>query len=376
MLVLIGLRNRLRAEEPLRHRPRAARQARRLGPPALPDRAHARRHVQRPRRPADGQPRQPLRPQRPARVHRPRARRPAARAEPAARQPRAADARRVPAGDDAQPARRRVDPVRGARLVQPRQERAREPVGGPARRRRPVARAPDADPAHAPRPERRPGRAADVRHRRHPLVGRLADLRPRPGVRRRAAHAASTASCSSTSTACSPQELEAHVDLTGVAGNFWVGLALLHSLFMREHNAICDHLHATHPELSDDELFDKARLVIAALMAKIHTVEWTPAIIAHPTTVHGAARELVGPRRRAARQAVRPPHVERGDPRHPRLADEPPRRAVLAHRGVRRRLPHAPADPRRVQLPLARGRPRAPGARRCPSSARCTCASG
>ncbi len=82
-----------------------------------------------------------------------------------------------------------------------------------------------------------------------------------------------------------PQEIEAHVDLTGVAGNFWVGLALLHSLFMREHNAVCDHLHATHPELSDDELYDKARLVVAALMAKIHTVDWTPAIIAHPTTV-------------------------------------------------------------------------------------------
>jgi hypothetical protein len=54
---------------------------------------------------------------------------------------------------------------------------------------------------------------------------------------------------------------------------------------MREHNAICDHLHATHPDLSDDELYDKARLVVAALMAKIHTTDWTPAIIAHPTTV-------------------------------------------------------------------------------------------
>ena len=82
-----------------------------------------------------------------------------------------------------------------------------------------------------------------------------------------------------------PQAIESHIDLTGVAGNFWVGLALLHSLFMREHNAICDHLHSMHPELSDDELYDKARLVVAALMAKIHTVDWTPAIIAHPTTV-------------------------------------------------------------------------------------------
>src|SRR5438874_2084781 len=33
------------------------------------------------------------------------------------------------------------------------------------------------------------------------------------------------------------------------------------------------------------EVYDKARLVVAALMAKIHTTDWTPAIIAHPTTV-------------------------------------------------------------------------------------------
>ena len=82
-----------------------------------------------------------------------------------------------------------------------------------------------------------------------------------------------------------PKELEAHIDLSGTAGNFWVGLALLHSLFMREHNTICDRLHERHPELSDQELYDKARLVNAALMAKIHTVDWTPAIIAHPTTL-------------------------------------------------------------------------------------------
>jgi len=86
-------------------------------------------------------------------------------------------------------------------------------------------------------------------------------------------------------TGLPPADLEQHVDFTGVAGNFWVGLALLHSLFMREHNAICDRLHSAHPELDDQDLYDKARLVTSALMAKIHTVDWTPAIIAHPTTV-------------------------------------------------------------------------------------------
>ncbi|MGV0814681.1 peroxidase family protein [Mycolicibacterium boenickei] len=82
-----------------------------------------------------------------------------------------------------------------------------------------------------------------------------------------------------------PPEVEAVVDLSGTAGNFWVGLALLHSLFMREHNAICDHLAQKYPHLTGQQLYDKARLVNSALMAKIHTVDWTPAIIAHPTTV-------------------------------------------------------------------------------------------
>ena len=84
-----------------------------------------------------------------------------------------------------------------------------------------------------------------------------------------------------------PADLVTEEDLEGVAGNFWVGLGLLHTLFMLEHNAICDALRREHSEWSDDKLYAKARLVNAALMAKIHTVEWTPAIIAHPTTVKG-----------------------------------------------------------------------------------------
>jgi hypothetical protein len=82
-----------------------------------------------------------------------------------------------------------------------------------------------------------------------------------------------------------PADAEGTLDYAGVAATRWIGLLILHSLFIREHNAVCDHLHERYPELSDDDLFDRARLVIAALMAKIHTLEWTTAIIAHPTTV-------------------------------------------------------------------------------------------
>jgi hypothetical protein len=91
-----------------------------------------------------------------------------------------------------------------------------------------------------------------------------------------------------------PADVEAHADLRGVAGNFWVGLALLHALFMLEHNAICDRLHAEYPDLDDQTLYEKARLANAALMAKIHTVDWTPAIIAHPTTVRALRANWFG----------------------------------------------------------------------------------
>ena len=91
-----------------------------------------------------------------------------------------------------------------------------------------------------------------------------------------------------------PRDLDANIDLSGVAGNFWLGLALLHSLFMLEHNAICDRLAAENPGWDDDRLFDTARLVNAALMAKIHTVEWTPAIIAHKTTTFGMRANWYG----------------------------------------------------------------------------------
>jgi hypothetical protein len=47
------------------------------------------------------------------------------------------------------------------------------------------------------------------------------------------------------------------------------------------------HCHHAEAEVSngvDQWLYDKARLVNSALMAKIHTVEWTPAVIANPVT--------------------------------------------------------------------------------------------
>lgn len=73
-------------------------------------------------------------------------------------------------------------------------------------------------------------------------------------------------------------------EITGFRENSWVGLSLLHGLFSLEHNAICDMLRRHNPLWDDERLFQQARLVNAALMARIHTVEWTPAILPNPIT--------------------------------------------------------------------------------------------
>ncbi|MDM7856466.1 peroxidase family protein [Cellulomonas alba] len=64
---------------------------------------------------------------------------------------------------------------------------------------------------------------------------------------------------------------------------FWLGLGMMQTLFSLEHNAVAAHLAQAHPDYDDELLFQKARLVTCAVIAKIHTVEWTPAVTAHPT---------------------------------------------------------------------------------------------
>ena len=71
----------------------------------------------------------------------------------------------------------------------------------------------------------------------------------------------------------------AGIEETGFTRDWWVGLSMLHTLFAREHNAICDRLREAYPAWDDERMFQVARLINAAVMAKIHTVEWTPAIL-------------------------------------------------------------------------------------------------
>ncbi|HLG59592.1 MAG TPA: peroxidase family protein [Vicinamibacterales bacterium] len=79
-----------------------------------------------------------------------------------------------------------------------------------------------------------------------------------------------------------PVDPETGISISGFTDNWWIGLAMLHTLFTWEHNHICDLLANQYPTWTDEQLFVKAKLINAALMAKIHTVDWTPAIIPHP----------------------------------------------------------------------------------------------
>jgi len=90
-------------------------------------------------------------------------------------------------------------------------------------------------------------------------------------------------------------------EATGFPDNWTVGLSFLHNLFAREHNSFVaefERVAAQTPnavsglrnpanpkqiirykDVTPDVLFEVARLVVAAEIAKIHTTEWTPQLL-------------------------------------------------------------------------------------------------
>jgi hypothetical protein len=79
-----------------------------------------------------------------------------------------------------------------------------------------------------------------------------------------------------------PVDPETGIHFSGFTDNWWIGLAMLHTLFTLEHNHVCDRLAHDHPDWNDEQLYRKANLITSALIAKIHTLEWTTAIVPHP----------------------------------------------------------------------------------------------
>ncbi|KAJ3396805.1 hypothetical protein HDV05_003115, partial [Chytridiales sp. JEL 0842] len=63
------------------------------------------------------------------------------------------------------------------------------------------------------------------------------------------------------------------VQITDFNKNWCVELSLLHNVFARNHNNICDMLKNEYPTMDDETLFRKARLVNAGISAKIRYVK-------------------------------------------------------------------------------------------------------
>jgi hypothetical protein len=85
------------------------------------------------------------------------------------------------------------------------------------------------------------------------------------------------------------------------ADNWTVGMSFFHTVFSREHNQFVDAFRAQavktpdadsglrnpadparvirYRDVTSDELFEAARLVVSAEIAKIHTIEWTPQLL-------------------------------------------------------------------------------------------------
>lgn len=88
---------------------------------------------------------------------------------------------------------------------------------------------------------------------------------------------------------------------TAFPDNWNIGLSFLHNLFAREHNSFVDAFRErqrqtpdrdsglrdpahpdqviTYAEVTDEALYRVARLVVSALIAKIHTIEWTTQLL-------------------------------------------------------------------------------------------------
>ena len=88
-------------------------------------------------------------------------------------------------------------------------------------------------------------------------------------------------------------DMKSELPITGFHDNWWLGLELIHTIFHMEHNKIIDNVLMPQVKKGtfckglgktecDNKLFEVARLINSALIAKIHTVEWTPALLNHP----------------------------------------------------------------------------------------------
>ena len=133
-------------------------------------------------------------------------------------------------------------------------------------------------------------------------------------------------------------------EATAFPDKWSIGLSFFHNVFAREHNRVRGRIPQTQnpeddsglrdpenpkrsdiimSEVTDEELFEIARLVVSAEIAKIHTTEWTtqllydePLYLGMNANWHGLGRDYeaasgcTGEGRKSAREVRRPNHGE------------------------------------------------------------------
>jgi hypothetical protein len=144
-------------------------------------------------------------------------------------------------------------------------------------------------------------------------------------------------------------------EAAAMADNWSIGMSFLHTVFVREHNIVVDEFRKvaratpgadsglrnpanptqviTYAQISNEDLFEIVRLIVAAEIAKIHTIEWTtqllynePLNIGMNTNWSGLFREKDDPTGTLASQlaldVTRRIVAKLNDSENPKLANE------------------------------------------------------
>ncbi len=69
-------------------------------------------------------------------------------------------------------------------------------------------------------------------------------------------------------------------------------LLAMHTIFVREHNRLCDEIKNQNPDLADEEIYQKARLWVGAYLQSILYNEWLPAMGVTLPTYRGYRPEV------------------------------------------------------------------------------------
>ncbi|MCP5463489.1 MAG: peroxidase family protein [Deltaproteobacteria bacterium] len=75
------------------------------------------------------------------------------------------------------------------------------------------------------------------------------------------------------------RDMEASFIAGDVRANENIALTAMHSLWVREHNRLCDQISDSNPQLSGDEIYHCARKIVEALIQKITYAEYLPLLL-------------------------------------------------------------------------------------------------